>query len=138
MPHHAIDAQLLAAGLYLQLTMHKRAGERFQTLLATNIPRAVRNKAWFYLGKIWYERGSTIRSEQALNRIQGEMAPQLEAERMHLLVNVLMPGTLRRCHRATESWQGRPTGWPMRASISVSRRYVPAGCGKPIDPDRSR
>ena len=38
MPHHATDAQLLAAGLYLQLGMHNEAGRRFEALLGDNIP----------------------------------------------------------------------------------------------------
>jgi lipopolysaccharide biosynthesis regulator YciM len=90
MPHHEQDAALLAGGLYLSLGMHNEAGRRFETLLTNRVPVAVRNEAWFYLGKIWYERGYYDRSEQALNNISGELTPNLEAERQHLLVNALM------------------------------------------------
>jgi hypothetical protein len=134
MPHHAVDAQLLAAGLYLQLGMHNEAGERFQTLLGDNIPLGVRNRAWFYLGKIWYERGYFDRSEQALNRIQGELAPQLEAERIHLLVNVLM-----REQRYDEAiahlknWQG-PADWMAYARFNLGVALVRAGRLPEADP----
>jgi hypothetical protein len=134
MPHHAVDAQLLAAGLYLQLGMHNQAGERFETLLGDNIPPGVRNKAWFYLGKIWYERGYFDRSEQALNRIQGELSAQLEAERMHLLVNVLM-----REQRYDEaiarlkSWQG-PADWMAYARFNLGVALVRAGRLSQADP----
>jgi hypothetical protein len=90
MPHHEGDADLLAGGLYLSLGMHNEAGKRFDELLTERIPASVRNEAWFYLGKIWYARGYYDRSEQALNNISGELAPTLEGERQHLLVNVLM------------------------------------------------
>ncbi len=50
MPHHEEDAQLLAAGLYLQLGMHNEAGERFARLLTNDVPTGVRNRAWLYLG----------------------------------------------------------------------------------------
>ena len=134
MPHHAIDAQLLAAGLYLQLTMHNEAGERFQTLLGDNIPPAVRNKAWFYLGKIWYERGYYDRSEQALTRIQGAMAPQLEAERMHLLVNVLMrEGRYDDAIARLQSWQG-PADWMAYARFNLGVALVRAGRLSEADP----
>src|SRR6204780_2212688 len=134
MPHHAIDAQLLAAGLYLQLTMHNEAGERFQTLLGDNIPAAGRNKAWFYLGKIWYERGYYDRSEQALNRIQGEMAPQLEAERMHLLVNVLMrEERYDDAIARLKSWQG-PPDWMAYARFNLGVALVRAGRLPEADP----
>lgn len=134
MPHHAVDAQLLTAGLYLQLGMHNQAGERFETLLGDNIPPGVRNKAWFYLGKIWYERGYFDRSEQALNRIQGELSAQLEAERMHLLVNVLM-----REQRYDEaiarlkSWQG-PADWMAYARFNLGVALVRAGRLSQADP----
>jgi lipopolysaccharide biosynthesis regulator YciM len=90
MPHHSVDAELLAGGLYLELGMHNEAGRRFALLTAMKLPDAVRNRAWFYLAKIWYERGYDDRSEMALRQIQGRMGPNLDAEREHLLVNVLM------------------------------------------------
>ncbi|MFI4867769.1 MAG: hypothetical protein ACHQDD_00280 [Steroidobacterales bacterium] len=134
MPHHAVDAQLLAAGLYLQLGMHNEAGTRFETLLGDNIPPGVRNKAWFYLGKIWYERGYFDRSEQALNRIQGKLSTQLEAERTHLLVNVLM-----REQRYDEAiallrnWQG-PADWMAYARFNLGVALVRAGRLPEADP----
>lgn len=134
MPHHAVNAQLLAAGLYLQLGMHNEAGSRFETLLGDNIPQGVRNKAWFYLGKIWYERGYFDRSEQALNRIQGKLSAQLEAERTHLLVNVLM-----REQRYDEAiallrnWQG-PADWMAYARFNLGVALVRAGRLPEADP----
>lgn len=90
MPHHAHDADLLAGGLYLELGMHNEAGRRFERLLTGDVPVGVRNRAWFYLAKIWYERGYYDRAEQAVAHIQGQLPPELEAERVHLLVNALM------------------------------------------------
>ena len=90
MPHHAHDADLLAGGLYLELGMHNEAGVRFERLLTDDIPVGVRNHAWFYLAKIWYERGYYDRAEQAIGHIQGQLPQELEAERVHLLVNALM------------------------------------------------
>jgi lipopolysaccharide biosynthesis regulator YciM len=90
MPHHEQDAALLAGGLYLSLGMHNEAGRRFASLLTEKVPAAIRNRAWFYLAKVWYARGYYDRSEQALGHISGTLAPDLEAERQHLLVNALM------------------------------------------------
>ena len=134
MPHHEVDAQLLAAGMYLQLGMHNQAGDRFATLLGDNIPPGVRNKAWFYLGKIWYERGYFDRSEQALNRIQGELPPQQEAERTHLLVNVLMRE--QRYDEAIarlQSWNG-PADWMAYARFNLGVALVRAGRLAQADP----
>lgn len=90
MPHHAHDADLLAGGLYLELGMHNEAGVRFERLLTNDIPVGVRNHAWFYLAKIWYQRGYYDRAVQAVGHIQGQLPEELEAERVHLLVNALM------------------------------------------------
>ncbi len=90
MPHHAADAELLAGGLYLSLGMHNEAGRRFERLLTNDVPVGVRDRAWFYLAKIWYERGYYDRSEAALDHIGASMGAELDAERSHLLVNALM------------------------------------------------
>jgi hypothetical protein len=61
MPHHQDEAQLLTASLYLQLGMHNEAGERFARVLTNDVPTGVRNRAWLYLGQIWYARGYLTR-----------------------------------------------------------------------------
>src|SRR6187549_4098541 len=90
MPHHDAETDLLLGGLYLSLGLHNEAGERFETLLTQSVPEGVRNRAWFYLGKIWYARGYLDRSERAIKEVRGRLTPDLEAERMHLLSNILM------------------------------------------------
>src|SRR5579863_9811146 len=89
-PHHEAEGQLLLGGLYLSLGMHNEAGERFKTLLTDDVPTGVRNRAWFYLGQIWYARGYLDEAEQALRKINGRMSAELEAQREHLYANVLM------------------------------------------------
>lgn len=119
MPHHDQDAALLAGGLYLSLGMHNEAGRRFDTLLTNRVPVPVRNEAWFYLGKIWYERGYFDRSEQALNNISGQLAPNLEAERQHLLVNALMrQGRYDEAATRLRNWQG-PEDWMAYARFNL-------------------
>ena len=56
-PNHRDEAELLLGGLYLSLGEHVEAGRIFQELLATNAPTPVRNRAWYYLAKVWYQRG---------------------------------------------------------------------------------
>ena len=89
-PHHEAEGQLLLGGLYLSLGMHNEAGERFKTLLTDDVPTGVRNRAWFYLGQIWYARGYLDEAADALRKINGRMSAELEAQREHLFANVLM------------------------------------------------
>src|SRR3954468_6009159 len=88
--HHDAETDLLLGGLYLSLGLHNEAGERFETLLTQSVPEGVRNRAWFYLGKVWYARGYLDRAERAIKEVRGRLTPDLEAERMHLLSNILM------------------------------------------------
>ena len=88
--HHTAESGLLAGGLYLQLGMHNEAGRRFEALLGPTIPAAVRNKAWFYLAKVWYARGYFDKAADALARVDGLLPVDLEPERQQLRANALM------------------------------------------------
>ena len=134
MPHHAADADLLAGGLYLELGMHNEAGVRFERLLTDKVPVGVRNQAWFYLAKIWYERGYYERAEQAIGRIQGTLGAELEAERVHLLVNALM--RQQRYDDAIaqlKSWHGA-SDWMAYAGFNLGVALVRAGRLAEADP----
>jgi hypothetical protein len=134
MPHHAADADLLAGGLYLELGMHNEAGRRFERLLTDKIPVGVRNRAWFYLAKIWYERGYYDRAEQAIERIQGDLGPQLDAERVHLLVNTLMhQQRFDDAIALLRGWQG-PADWMAYAEFNLGVALVRAGRLAEADP----
>src|SRR5580658_6379892 len=90
LPHHELDSQLLLGGLYLSLGLYNEAGERFATLLTPNVPQGVRNRAWFYLGQIWYARGYLDKAVDALRQGQGKLPEQQEAQKVHLLANALL------------------------------------------------
>ena len=119
MPNHRADTALLAGGLYLQMGLHNEAGERFSTLLTPDLPAGVRNRAWFYLARVWYARGYYPRAEEALGRISGTLPTELEAQRQHLLINVLMRQD--RFDEATarlRDWKG-PPDWMAYARFNL-------------------
>jgi hypothetical protein len=88
--HHADEASLLAGGLYLQLGMHNEAGRRFEALLGPKVPAGVRNKAWFYLARVWYARGYYDKTVEALGRVDGKLPGAMDPERQQLMSNALM------------------------------------------------
>src|SRR5580698_6395963 len=90
LPHHQLDSQLLLGGLYLSLGLYNEAGERFTKLLTPDVPQGVRNRAWFYLGQIWYARGYLDKAIDALRQVQGRLPLQQEAQKTHLLANALL------------------------------------------------
>jgi lipopolysaccharide biosynthesis regulator YciM len=137
MPHHDAEVDLLLGGLYLSLGLHNEAGERFETLLTQSVPEGVRNRAWFYLGKIWYARGYLDRAERAINEVQGRLTPDLEAERLHLLSNIYM-----RQQRFDDAiallntWRGRKdqSDWLAYAQYNLGVALVRKGLVSEADP----
>jgi hypothetical protein len=137
MPHHDAEVDLLLGGLYLSLGLHNEAGERFETLLTQSVPEGVRNRAWFYLGKIWYARGYLDRAERAIKEVRGRLTPDLEAERLHLLTNILM--RQQRFDEAIEllnSWRGRKeqSDWLAYAQYNLGVALVRKGLVTEADP----
>ncbi|MEO7775277.1 MAG: hypothetical protein ABIT36_13385 [Steroidobacteraceae bacterium] len=119
LPHHAGEAELLAGGLYLQLGMHNEAGRRFESLLRPEIPAGVRNRAWFYLAKVWYARGYLDKTEHALTQITGMLPPSMEAEKQHLLANALMRlGRFDAAIALLQGWSG-PEDWMTYARFNL-------------------
>jgi hypothetical protein len=88
--NHMVEAELLKGGLYLSLGQHEEAGRIFKALLNDNVPLDVRNRAWFYLAKVWYQRNYLEQSATALASIRGALPGELEPERHLLEAQVLM------------------------------------------------
>src|SRR6201995_4396632 len=89
-PHTLEESELLLGGLYLSLGEHVEAGRIFEALLNKNTSEFVRNRAWFYLGKVWYQRGYLNESEQALRQVSDKTDPRISAERYMLMATLMM------------------------------------------------
>ncbi len=71
---HADEAEVLRGGLLLSYGMHREAGEIFAQLIDKGAAPPVRDRAWFYLAKIRYQRGFIAQAEDALGRIERHAA----------------------------------------------------------------
>jgi hypothetical protein len=125
--HHHDESQLLLGGLYLSLGLHNEAGKRFEALLTPQTPEGVRNRAWFYLAKVWYARGYLDRAEQAIRKVQGRLPVQLEGERQHLFANILLrQGRFEEAAALLTNWKG-PAVWTAYAQFNLGVAYVRDG-----------
>jgi len=88
--HHVDEAEVLRGGLYLSYGLHREAAEIFTRLIEQGAPPAVRDRAWYYLAKIRYQRGLLAQAEEALGRIKGPLPPDLQEDRGLLQANLLM------------------------------------------------
>jgi len=87
---HADEAEVLRGGLLLSYGLHREAGEIFAALIEKNASPAVRDRAWFYLAKIRYQRGFIAEAEDAVARVGKNLPPELDEERALLAANLLM------------------------------------------------
>jgi hypothetical protein len=126
--HHPVEAELLKGGLYLSLGQHEEAGRIFKTLLNDNVPLDVRNRAWFYLAKVWYQRNYLEQAAQALASIRGALPGAMEPERHLLEAQVLMYlARYDEAVRALERWQpagDRADVWSSYARFNIGVALV--------------
>ena len=90
MQHHADEAEILRGGLLLSYGLHQQAGEVFEALLARGAAPSVRDRAWYFLAKVRYQRGLMPEANKALARIEHRLPAPLEDDRRLLQANVLM------------------------------------------------
>ena len=127
LPHTEGEAELLLGGLYLSLGEHVEAGKIFEALLAGKVSEAVRNKAWFYLGKVWYQRGYLQESERALKQVSDKIQPRISAERYMLLAQLMLrQGRYDDAIAALQSWHGAPD-WTAYAQFNLGVALVRKG-----------
>jgi tetratricopeptide (TPR) repeat protein len=89
---HADEAEVLRGGLLLSYGLHREAGEVFASLLEKGAAPPVRDRAWFYLAKIRYQRGLSAQALEALASIGTHLPPALDEERVLMHANLLMAG----------------------------------------------
>jgi hypothetical protein len=87
---HGDEAEVLRGGLLLSYGVHNEAGQIFASLIEKGAAPSVRDRAWFYLAKIRYQRGFNDQAEAALARIEGRLPTALVEERGLLQAQLLM------------------------------------------------
>jgi hypothetical protein len=125
---NAEEAELLLGGLYLSYGEHELAGAIFERLLNTSPDPGVRDRAWYFLAKIRYQRGYLAEAEAALARIEGELPADLEPERRMLETQVLMAeGRFDDARTLLEAWRKPSAEWLGYAKYNLGVALVRLG-----------
>jgi tetratricopeptide (TPR) repeat protein len=127
--HHEGDAQLLLGGLYLSLGQHREAGQIFAEVLdRKNVPQPVRDRARFFLGKVWYQRGYYEKAADALAAAgKAGLTPAMDAERHMLLAQALLyQGKYPAAIAVLDNWKG-PIVWQSYAKFNLGVAFVRNG-----------
>ena len=77
---HSEHAELLRGGMSLSYGMDTQAQQIFTELLSQPRPGVDGDSAWFYLGKMAWQRGDVARAETALQHVNALPSPQLQQE----------------------------------------------------------
>ncbi len=67
------QGQILKGGLMLSYGMADQSRELFEKLLETNTSELVRNRAWYFLAKFYYNKSDIANADKALSHIKGEL-----------------------------------------------------------------
>jgi len=127
LPSHDAEAELLLGGMYLSYGHHLAAAEIFERLLADNVDPDVRDRTWFFLAKIWYQRGYLERSQQALGEISGELPQNLQREALLLEAQILIDsGEYDQAIARLQNWRGK-TEWASYAKFNIGVALVRSG-----------
>jgi|KBSSwiStaDraftv2_1062776.scaffolds.fasta_scaffold02207_8 hypothetical protein len=87
--HHDEESEILRGGMLLSYGLTKESGQIFARLIESTSPK-VRDRAWFFLAKIRYQRGYLPEAENALAQVENNLPEGLQEERILLQANLLM------------------------------------------------
>ena len=88
--HNADQARLLKGGMALSYGLPDDAQQVFSDLLDQNVAPDTRNKAWFYLAKMYYYKGDIQQASRSLSYVQGSVPSEIHQEFNYLatLINI--------------------------------------------------
>ena len=124
---HAEEADLLLGGMYLSYGHHLEAAEIFEDLLASNVAPDIRDRTWFFLAKIWYQRGYLDKARGALANIAGALPEHLENEAAMLGAQIQIDaGNFDQAIAGLSNWKGQ-TEWARYAKFNTGVALVRSG-----------
>ena len=124
---HGEQAELLLGGLYLSYGHHLEAAAIFERLLADNVDLEIRDRTWFFLAKIWLQRGYLDKSQEALSYLSEDLPDNLQREAQMLQSQIYInSGQYERAIGLLENWKGR-TEWASYAKFNLGVAMVRSG-----------
>jgi len=125
--HHRDESELLLGGLQLSYGMLDQAESRFDRLLDKQTDAELRNRIWFYLTKISYQRGHFRKARETLQKIDKPRDKTMRAELAVLGANINMAlGNNTQAAEGLEKTRA-PEGWEEYLRINRGIALLRAG-----------
>ena len=124
---HTEQAELLLGGMYLSYGHHLEAADIFERLLADNVSPEIRDRTWFFLAKIWKQRGYLDKSQEALGNLSGTLPDNLLREAQMLQAQLYIDSAqYDRAIAMLQAWDGE-TEWASYAKFNLGVALVRSG-----------
>jgi lipopolysaccharide biosynthesis regulator YciM len=124
---HEEQAELLLGGMYLSYGHHLEAADIFNRLLAGGADQEVRDRTWFFLAKIWHQRGYLERAQRALDKLSDDLPDNLRREAAMAQAQLYIDsGQHDRAIAMLQDWRGR-TEWASYARFNLGVALVRSG-----------
>jgi tetratricopeptide (TPR) repeat protein len=86
------SAEVLKGGMMLSYGMAEPSRQIFKQLLDVNSSETVRNRAWFYLAKLYYQKGEVANASEALQNISGNIPLNIHSQYHYLATLINLRG----------------------------------------------
>lgn len=124
---HQDQAELLLGGMYLSYGHHLEAAEIFNRLLASGTDPEIRDRTWFFLAKIWHQRGYLDKAQEALDNLSDDLPDNLRREAAMTQAQLFIDrGQYDRAIDLLQHWEGR-TEWASYARFNLGVALVRNG-----------
>ena len=87
------NGRLLDGGMRLSYGMGKESEKIFNILLNDSIPDNVRNRAWYYLAKLYYKKSDPSKAFETLEKINGQISQELHFDYHYLATLIKSDGS---------------------------------------------
>lgn len=125
--NHIPEDELLLGGIDLSFGLHNEASRIFEKLLKENVSETVRNRAYYYLAKIYYQRGYLDEAAEYLSRISGAVQASIFSELKLLMGQVyLAQGKYTDAISSLDDWKG-PKNYRNYAKYNLGVAYTKNG-----------
>ena len=82
------DAELLLGSLYYDFGLADESEKIFEQMLVEEESPAIKNRVWFNLARVQYEKGNFDRAQDLLSRIDDSLSPQRKDQQYYMLSNI--------------------------------------------------
>ena len=125
--HHMPEDELLLGGIDLSYGLHKEASRIFDKLLQGNVRDAIKNRAYYYLAKIYYQRGYINESADFLSNVSGPVQESVFGELKLLTGQVYMAqGNYNAAISSLDKWKA-PKNYKNYANYNLGVAYTKRG-----------